>query len=81
MYLLNLYGISFNKKEMLAIKMADGLFDEGNKSQYLATGYFPHRSRLGYFLHWCDWMACISENDPLRVQFENNLKRQMSISK
>ncbi len=72
-YLLNKHGIKFNKHEMLAIKMADGVFSDENKTQFYANGFFPHRTHLGYFIHWADWMACITEKDILRKQFEENM--------
>lgn len=72
-YLLNKFRISYSKKEMLAIKMADGLFDSINDTQYKTFGFFPNHSDLGYFIHWSDWMATKTEAGPLRRQFILNL--------
>ena len=62
-WLLNQYGISFTQKEMLGIKLADGLYNESNK-QYLITfsPEFQLKTELPYLIHWADHMSCRLEN-------------------
>lgn len=60
-WLLNNYGIKYTKNEMLAIKLADGLYAEGN-AQYLKNNdEFPIHTALPYIIHWADHMACVTE--------------------
>lgn len=68
--LLNAFDIKFNKKELVAIRMADGLFPPANEEYYEARGMFAHRTSLVYMIHWADWMACNQEKDSMRVQFQ-----------
>jgi hypothetical protein len=65
-YTLQQYGVTMTKKEMLAIKMADGLFSEANQYYYKNNERFPHKSSLMYLVHWADWIACIAEKDQAR---------------
>jgi hypothetical protein len=66
-YTLQKYGIAMTKTEMLAIKMADGLFSEANQYYFKNNEKFPHKSSLMYLIHWADWIACISEKDQARA--------------
>lgn len=64
LYLLNKFGVTFTWKEMLGIKLADGMYDESN-AFYLKT--FDPAKRLqtsiGYVIHMGDFVACCSERD------------------
>jgi 23S rRNA maturation-related 3'-5' exoribonuclease YhaM len=70
LYLLNKYGIKYTKKEMLGMKLADGIFSEANKAYFIAKGVFPMKTSIGYIIHWADWMSAISEKDQQRVLCE-----------
>lgn len=70
LYLFNLYGISFTKNELLAIKMADGLFSDEAKSLFMNNDVFPHTTSLPYIIHWADWMAATSEKDQMRKLYQ-----------
>lgn len=63
MYLLQKYGVTVTRTEMLTIKMTDGLFDEGNKKYYMAPQKYAMRSALPYIMHWSDHMATIAEKN------------------
>jgi hypothetical protein len=69
-YMLQKYGVKFTKNEMLGIRMADGPFDPSNKPYFEAPNPFAHRSNIGYIIHWADFMACNSEKDQMRKQYE-----------
>lgn len=69
-YLLNKYGVQYTKKELLGMKMADGLFSEANKEYFQAKGVFPMKTSLGHIIHWADWMAANAEKDEQRILCE-----------
>lgn len=73
LYILQYYGISFSKNEMLGIKMADGLFSEEAKPLFTSSGIFPHKTSLGYIIHWADWISAKAEADEVRVEYQLNL--------
>ena len=63
-FLLSQFGITYSPAEFLAIRLADGLYAEYNKS-YLIT-YNQNqimKSNLAYILHAADFMAMHSEYD------------------
>lgn len=63
-YLLNYYGITISQSEYIAIKLHDGLYEEGNE-QYLKS-YFENkrlRNNLPTILHQADMMAMSIERD------------------
>lgn len=63
-YLLNKFQISMTWKEMLAIKLSDGLYDECN-GFYLKT-YSPEKelkTNLPYVIHMGDFISCRAEHD------------------
>jgi len=57
-WILNQYGIKITTNEMLGIKLADGMYDDGN-IQYLKTFSIEKRlkSNLPYIIHQADMMA------------------------
>lgn len=57
-YLLNYYGITYSWEEFVAIKIHDGLYDEGNKAYYTGGSRDNKlRSNLPYIIHFSDLMA------------------------
>lgn len=60
-WLLNQYGIKYTKNEMLGIKLADGLFADGNAQYLKNSDEFPIHTALPYLIHWADHMACVTE--------------------
>jgi hypothetical protein len=61
MYLLSQYGVKISQSELLAIRLANGLFDDATKPYFLNHIPFPLSSNIGYILHWADHMATIIE--------------------
>lgn len=67
-YLLGKYGIPCTKKELIGIRMADGVFEPANKAYFEAFGVFPHKTAIGYIVHWADWMSTNTEKDRQRKE-------------
>lgn len=59
LWLLNKYGIKYTQKEMLGIKLADGLYNEATKKYFINynDGGFL-KTELPYIIHWADHMSC-----------------------
>lgn len=58
LFLLNHFGVKYSVNEMLAIKLTDGLFEEGNEKYYKGFDLNAKlRSSLPYILHHADIMA------------------------
>lgn len=72
MWLLQQYGIKVTKNEMLGIKLADGLYDEGNGAYFKNNDAFPMHSILPYLIHWGDHMACMTEKFALFYATKEN---------
>lgn len=66
-YLLQKYNVTMSMHEMVAIKLTDGLYDEGNKRQLMSSDKFPFDTALPYIMHWSDHMATIIEKDEARL--------------
>lgn len=63
LHLLHKFEIPVTEKEWIAIKLSDGMYDDGNKA-YLKNHYvYPMKTNLPYILHWADHMACSAERD------------------
>lgn len=63
-YILQKYGISMSKNELMGIMLSDGLYDESNKI-YLIS-YRPEnrqKTHIPYIIHQADLMATRIEND------------------
>ena len=63
-YLLQKYGVVYNWKEYLGIKLADGLFNEGTEKylkQYNQELYL--KTNLPRIIHAADYSACRGEYD------------------
>jgi hypothetical protein len=66
LWLLQSYGIQITMNEWLAIKLSDGLYDEGSKSYYINYAPYAMKTNLPYIIHWADHMASRVENDKTR---------------
>lgn len=67
-FLLNAYGIPYSQKEMIGIKMANGMFDQSAKWYFEGGGPFsPIGCNIGYLVHWADWMCTRAESDQQRL--------------
>lgn len=59
LFLLQKYGVEFNEREMLAIKLSDGLYVEANRPYYVTYDDAKQlKTRLPYIVHWADNMSC-----------------------
>lgn len=63
LFLLQKYGIDLTQNEWLAIKLSDGIYDEGNKSYLVNYAPYPMKTNLPYIIHWADHMSSRVEND------------------
>lgn len=63
LYLLQKFEVPITEKEWLAIKMSDGLYDDGNKPYYKPYQKYAMKTNLPYVIHWSDHMACTAERD------------------
>lgn len=62
LWLLNQYGIKYSQNEMLGIKMADGLYNEGTKKYFINYSDGGElKTELPYIIHWADHMSCRAE--------------------
>lgn len=69
LWLLNKYGIYYSETEMLAIKLADGLYNEATKPYLISWSEdFQLKTDLPYVIHWADNMAVRQER---RILIEN----------
>jgi hypothetical protein len=58
LFVLQKYGISVSENEYIAIKIHDGLYEEGNKAYYMTYNKDTElRSNIAYILHQADLMA------------------------
>ncbi len=75
LWLLNQYGITYNEKELLGIKLADGLYNEATKKffiNYIDGGWL--KTELPYIIHWADHMSCRIENAEYNFFIKENGK-------
>jgi hypothetical protein len=63
---LNSFGVPFSQKEMIGIRMANGMFDDGAKPYFVGGGPFSSKTSIGYIIHWADWIATRAEQDEQR---------------
>ena len=63
LFLLQHFGVVITSKEWRAIKVSDGLYEEGNKSYFINYGWPQPKwdTSLPYLLHWSDHMATLGE--------------------
>lgn len=60
-YMLQKFGVTMTKNEIITIKLTDGLFDDANKKYYMCNDPFPFETNLPYLMHWADHMSTIVE--------------------
>jgi hypothetical protein len=63
LFLLQKYGVQVTQNEWLAIKLSDGIYDEGNKSYMINYAPYAMKTNLPYIIHWADHIASRVEND------------------
>lgn len=66
LFLLQKHGISVTQNEWLAIKLSDGIYDEGNKSYLINYAPYAMKTNLPYIIHWADHISSRVENDKSR---------------
>lgn len=69
LYILQHYGVKITQNEWIAIKLSDGMYDEGSKSYLVNYAPYAMKTNLPYIIHWADHMSCRVENDATRVTF------------
>lgn len=67
--MLQKHGITITEKEWLAIRLSDGMYDEGAKSYLMNYSPYAMKTSLPYIVHWSDHMASQIENDMSRFSF------------
>lgn len=67
LYLLQQYDVKVTQNEYVAIKLSDGMYDEGNKS-YLKNSMYPYplKDNLYMIIHQADYMATNIERERTR---------------
>jgi hypothetical protein len=61
--MLQKYGVKVTQNEWIAIKLSDGIYDEGNKSYLMSYSPYSMKCNLPYIIHWADHMASTVERD------------------
>ena len=70
-YILNQFGIKYTESEFLGIHLADGLFDEANKSYFITFAVGKKlKVNIPFILHQADAMAA-------RIEFETDNRERM----
>lgn len=64
---LQCFNITVTEKEYLAIKLADGLYNEANKPYLMNYSPYPIDTNLHHIIHWADHMAARIESDIYRL--------------
>ena len=63
-FLLMHFNIACSNKEFLALRLADGLYNEANKKYYISYGTDTAlKTNLPFIIHGADFMAMTSERD------------------
>ena len=63
-WLLQKFDVKLSQTEYIGIKLADGLYDEGNKSYYMSFNPdFELQTNLPYIIHQADMLASKTERD------------------
>ena len=90
LWLLQKFDVKLNQTEYIGLRLADGLYEEGNK-QYLISFNpdFALKSNLPYIIHQADMIASKTEGDKWKYQTEetkvniskptNNIKEQKQV--
>ena len=81
LWLLQHYGIKVTDKEMIGMRLTDGLYDEANKKYFMS--YNPDwelRSILPHVLHQADMMASRIEYQNWKFRGNENENQSQSLS-
>ena len=63
-WLLQKFDIKMTQTEYIGIKLADGLYDDGNKSYYMSFNPdFELQTNLPHIIHQADMLASKTERD------------------
>ena len=85
LWLLQQFNITFTQSEMIAIKLHDGMYDEGNKSYLVAYSENKQlRDYLPIVLHHADMMATFIEKNQWsqgKIQSNDTTKKNVNFSK
>ena len=83
LWLLQHFGVSMTQNEFIGLRLTDGMYEEANKSYYVA--YQPERqlrSNIAYILHQADMLATHVEYDEWkRGELEEEQKVEKSVEK
>ena len=64
LWLLQKFDIKLNQTEYIGLKLADGMYEEGNKQYYMSfTPDFELQSNLPHIIHQADMLASKTERD------------------
>ena len=66
LFLLQKYGVQITQNEWLAIKLSDGIYDEGNRAYMINFAPYAMKTNLPYIIHWADHISSRVENDSSR---------------
>src|SRR3990167_6080466 len=82
LWLLSQFDVKYNQKEMIAILLHDGMYDEGNKAYLVNYTEDRHlRSKLPTILHQADMLACQIEKDEYKVHDKPKKESNVSFPK
>jgi hypothetical protein len=71
MWLLQHFNIKITENELLGIKLADGMYDEANKSYYMSfSPDFELKTNLPYIIHQADMIASKIERDKWKYKLD-----------
>ena len=83
LWLLQHFGVSMPQNEFIGLRLTDGMYEEANKSYYVA--YQPERqlrSNIAYILHQADMLATHVEYDEWkRGELQEEQKVEKSVEK
>ena len=74
LWLLQHFDIKVSTEVWKAIKMSDGMFDQGNEGYYRTSS--DSRNILHYIVHFADWMSTVAEK---QHYIQGNVKKQEKI--
>jgi len=66
LFMLQKHGVQITQNEWLAIKLSDGLYDEGSKAYLVNYAPYAMKTNLPYIIHWADHISSRVENDKTR---------------
>ena len=91
LWILQTFNIKVTQEVWKAIKMSDGMFDEGNQKIYRRADI--NRNILHYIVHFADWLSTVAEkqhyfqsldegiNSPLTLNHDNSKQSQTNTNK